>query len=112
MLIYVYDTFGFEVAMRMTRIERCEKFGEYRYLSPLDQWEQEEDISLYIIRQPISELSSLIEFLRWKGENLGKRVQQSPKTYFVLLFSKSEWRRNQIRLIKYDFFNKAKVKSI
>lgn len=96
----------------MKLIEESGKFGESNHVSPLDQWEQEEDKSLYIIREPIGDLSSLFEFLRDKGADLWKRVQQSPKIYFVLHFSKYEWERNQIRLMKYEFFSKAKVKII
>lgn len=110
-LIYISDD-RFEVGQRMKFLEESGKFGESRYVSPLHQWEQEEDISLYIIRQPIGDLLSLIGFLRDEGADLWKRVQQSPKTYFVLYFSKNEWERNQIRLMQYDFFNKAKVKTI
>lgn len=111
MLIYISDDRS-GVGRRMKFLEESEKFGRAVFVSPLDQWVQEEDISLYFIRQPIGDLSSLIEFLRDEGADLRKRVQQSPKTYFVLYFSKNEWERNQIRLMKYDFFNKAKVKTI
>lgn len=80
------------------------KFGWATLVSPLDQWVQEEYISLYIIRQPIGDFSSFIEFLRDEGADLWKRVQESPKTYFVCIFQKMNG--------KYDFFNKAKVKTI
>lgn len=111
-LIYVSDTDRIEVGRRMKLIEESGKFGESRYVSPLDQWEQEEDVSLYIIRQPIGDLSSFIEFLRDRGADLWKRVQQSPEIYFVLYFPKNKWQNHQTILLKYDFFNKAKVKTI
>lgn len=112
MLIYVSDTDRIKVGWRMKLIEESGKFGESRYVSPLDQWEKEEDISLYIIREPIGDLSSFFEFLRDKGADLWKRVQQSPEIYFVLYFPKNKWQKHQTILLKYDFFNKAKVKTI
>lgn len=112
MLIYVSDTYRIEVGWRMNLIKKSGKFGESRYVSPLDQWEKEEDISLYIIREPIGDLSSFFEFLRDEGADLWKRVQQSPEIYFVLYFPKNKWQKHQTILLKYDFFNKAKVKTI
>lgn len=111
-LIYVSDTYRIEVGWRMNLIIKSGKFGEARCVSPLDLWEQKEDISLYIIREPIGDLSSFFEFLRDKGADLWKRVQQSPEIYFVLYFPKNKWQTHQTILLKYDFFNKAKVKTI
>lgn len=112
MLIYVSDTYRIEVGWRMNLIKKSGNFGEARFVSPLDLWEQEEDISLYIIREPIGDLSSFFEFLRDKGADLWKRVQQSPKIYFVLYFPKNKWQKHQTIFLKYDLFNKAKVKTI
>lgn len=110
-LIYISDD-RVGVGQRMKFLGDSVKFGGSIYVSPLDQWEQTENISLYIIRHPIDELPYLIEFLNGKGANLWERVQQSPKTYFVLYFSKYEWQEHQTIFLKYDFFNKAKVKTI
>lgn len=112
MLIYVNDTDWTKVRWRLNRIDESGKFGNLRYVSPLDLWEEEEDVSLYIMRNPINELTTLIEFLCGEGANLSKRVQQSPKIYFVLYFPKNKWQEHQTILLKYDFFNKAKVKII
>lgn len=111
MLIYISDD-CIGVGQRMKFFRDSVKFGGATFVSPLNQWVQEEDISLYIIRHPIDELSSLIEFLREEGANLWERIRQSPKTYFVLYFSKYEWQEHQTIFLKYDFFNKAKVKTI
>lgn len=99
------------VGQRMKFIADNGNFGESRYLSPLDQWEPEEDVSLYLIRQPIEELPSLMDFLRYKEEDLYKRVT-SHEIYFVLYFRNSEWQSNQLRLLKYDFFKNAKTNMI
>lgn len=111
MLIYISDDRN-GVGQRMKFLEDSGKFGRAQYVPSLDQWEQEEDISLYIFRQPMYELSSFMAFLRDNGANLWKRVQQSPKTYFVLYFPINEWQRHQLRFLKYDLFNTAKSKMI
>lgn len=112
MLIYISDDRSGVGQRMMSLIEESKNVSRPFFVSPLDQWEKEDDISLYIIRQPINELSTLIRFLRGDGADLWERVQQSPKTYFVLSFSKCEWQEHQTILLKYDFFNKAKVKTI
>lgn len=68
----------------------------------------EEDVSLYLIRQPIGELSSLVAFLPEKMDDIYKRVT-SQKNYFVLYFEIGEWQRNQVRFLKYDFFKNART---
>lgn len=109
-LIFISDD-KIGVGQRMKLIEERGNFGESRLLSPLDQWEPEEDVTLYLIRQPLGELPSLVAFLREKMDDIYKRVT-SKKIYFVLYFEISEWQRNQVRLIKYDFFKNAKTKFI
>lgn len=106
-LIFISDN-EIEVGRRIKFIEDHGNFGESRLLSPLDQWEPEEDVSLYLIRQPIEELPSLMDFLRYKEEDLYRRVM-SQEIYFVLNFGKNEWQRNQVKLLKYDFFQNAKT---
>lgn len=111
MLIYISDD-RIEVGKRMKFLEDSGKFGRAQYVPSLDQWEQEEDISLYIFRQPMYEWSSFMAFLRDNGANLWKRVQQSPKIYFVLYFPINDWRSHQIRFLKFDLFKTAKSKMI
>lgn len=106
-LIFISDN-KIGVGQRMKFIAEHGNFGESRYLSPLDLWEPEEDVSLYLIRQPINELPSLMDFLHSMEEDLYKRVT-SHEIYFVLYFRKSEWQTNQVRLLKYDFFKNAKT---
>lgn len=106
-LIFISDN-KTEVGRRIKFIEDHGNFGKSQLLSPLDQWEPEEDVSLYLIRQPIEELPSLMDFLRYKEEDLYRRVM-SQEIYFVLNFGKSEWQRNQVKLLKYDFFKNAKT---
>lgn len=106
-LIFISDN-KIGVGQRMKFIAEHGNFGESRYLSPLDLWEPEEDVSLYLIRQPINELPSLMDFLHYMEEDLYKRVT-SHEIYFVLYFRKSEWQTNQVRLLKYDFFKNAKT---
>lgn len=109
-LIFISDD-KIGVGQRMKLIADSEKFGESQYVSPLDQWEPEEDVSLYLVRQPIGELSSLVAFLREKMDDIYKRVT-SQKIYFVLYFKIGEWQRNQVRLLQYDFFKNAKTNMI
>lgn len=109
-LIFISDN-NIEIGARIKIIKECGKFGKSNHGSPLDQWEPKEDVSLYIIRQPISDLSSLSEFLRDNGDNLYQRVK-SKEMYFVLCFERNVWQRNQLRLLKYDFFNNAKTRMI
>lgn len=109
-LIFISDD-NIGMAPRIMFIEECGKFGKSNHVSPLDQWEPEEDVSLYIIRQPIGDLSSLMDFLRDNGDNLYQRVM-SQEMYFVLTFERNVWQRNQLRLLKYDFFNNAKTRMI
>lgn len=106
-LIFISDN-KIGVGQRMKLIEERGNFGESRLLSPLDQWEPEEDVSLYLIRQPIGELSSLVAFLPEKMDDIYKRVT-SQKNYFVLYFEIGEWQRNQVRFLKYDFFKNART---
>lgn len=109
-LIFIYDD-SIGIGPRIKIIEECGKFGKSKYVSPLDQWEPEEDVSLYLIRQPIGDLSSLMEFLCDNGDNLYQRVK-SKEMYFVLTFERFVWQRNQIRFLKYDFFYNAKTRTI
>ncbi|XP_052673519.1 uncharacterized protein LOC128155709 [Crassostrea angulata] len=109
-LIFIYDD-SIGIGPRIKIIEECGKFGKSKYVSPLDQWEPEEDVSLYLIRQPIGDLSSLMEFLCDNGDNLYQRVK-SKEMYFVLTFERIVWQRNQIRFLKYDFFYNAKTRTI
>lgn len=106
-LIFISDD-KIGAGQRMKLIADSEKLGDSRYVSPLDQWEIEEDVSLYLIRQPIGELSSLLSFVCEKMDDIYKRVM-SEKIYFVLYFKMGEWQRNQIRLLKYDFFKNSKT---
>lgn len=109
-LIFIYDD-SIGIGPRIKIIEECGKFGKSKYVSPLDQWEPEEDVSLYLIRQPIGDLSSLMEFLCDNGDNLYQRVK-SKEMHFVLTFERIVWQRNQIRFLKYDFFYNAKTRTI
>lgn len=111
MLIYISDD-RIEVGKRMKFLEDSGTFGRAQYVPSLDQWEQEEDISLYIFRQPMYEWSSFMAFLRDNGANLWKRVQQSPKIYFVLFFPINDWQSHQIRFLKFDLLKTAKSKMI
>lgn len=109
-LIFISDD-KIGAGQRMKLIADSGKLGESQYVSPLDQWEIEEDVSLYLIRQPIGELSSLFGFLRDKMDDIYKRVT-SQKFYFVLYFEIGEWQRNQVRFLKYDFFKNARTNFI
>lgn len=109
-LIFISDN-NIGIGLRIKIIKECGKFGKSNHVSPLDQWEPEEDVSLYIIRQPIGDVSSLTEFLRDNGDNLYQRVK-SKEMYFVLCFERTVWQGNQLRLLKYDFFNNAKTRMI
>lgn len=109
-LIFISDN-DIGMGLRIKYIKECGKFGESNLVSPIDQWAPEEDVSLYLIRQPIGDLSSLLEFLRDNGDNLYQRVK-SKEMYFVLTFERNVWQRNQLRLLKYDFFNNAKTRMI
>lgn len=109
-LIFIFDD-NIGMGLRIKSIKECGKFGESNLVSPFDQWEPKENVSLYLIRQPIGDLSSLMDFLRDNGDNLYQRVK-SQEMYFVLCFERNVWQRNQVRLLKYDFFNNAKTLSI
>lgn len=109
-LIFISDD-KIGMGSRIRVIDECGLFGESRHFSPFDQWEPEENISLYLSRQPISDLQSLIEFLHEKIDDIYKRVT-SQEIYFVLEFTKDEWQRNQNLFFRYDFFRNAITKKI
>eukprot|EP00105_Crassostrea_gigas_P044451 XP_019928599.1 PREDICTED: uncharacterized protein LOC109620474 [Crassostrea gigas] len=105
-LIFISDD-KMGIGKRMNLIEESGKFGDSRYISPLVQWEQEDDVSLYLFRQPIDDMSSFLEEEPSKMNEMFRASTNVPKTYFVLYFSKYQWQKYQIRLLKYDFFKKA-----
>lgn len=95
------------IGKRMNLIEESGIFGDSRYISPLVQWEQEDDVSLYLFRQPIDDMSSFLKEEPSKMNEMFEASTNVPKTYFVLYFSKYQWQKYQIQLLKYDFFRKA-----
>lgn len=107
-LVFISNDRG-EMGQRMKFIADSGEFGESRFEHSLNLWDAENDISLYLFRQPIKDVSSLVERSD-KLIDMYRRVKQSPKTYFVLYFGKNEWERYQNKLIEFDFFKIAKRK--
>lgn len=100
-----------EMGQRMKHIADSGIFGKSRYEHSLRLWEPEEDISLYLFRQPIDDLPSLMA-ISDKFDDMYKEVKKSPITYFVLSFDLDEWQKYQTQFLNFDFFNKAKRKTI
>lgn len=89
------------------------KFGKSRFEYSLMIWEPIEDVNLHFFRKPPDD--------NFSDENLKKvlqdmymrsRVLQSQQTYFVLSFESDHWQKYKTTLLKYDFFNTAKIKMI
>lgn len=96
------------IGQRMKFIVDSKKFGTSRFEHSLNLWESNEDVSLYLFRQPIDNWSSFLERAPKVMENMLKTLNELPKTYFVLYFSVNEWKKYQSQLMKYDFFERAK----
>lgn len=96
------------IGQRMKFIADSKKFCTSRFEHSLNLWEPDEDVSLYLFRQPIDNWSRFLERAPKVMENMLKSLNELPKTYFVLYFSVNEWQKYQSQLMKYDFFEIAK----
>lgn len=108
-LIFISDD-KMGMGQRMKFIADSKLFGKPIYGYSLDLWEPDEDVSLYLFRQPIYDWTRFLEQAPTIMENMLKTLKE--KTYFVLYFSVSEWQKYRIRLLNYVFFEKAKTKII
>lgn len=97
-----------DVGQRMKSIADSRKFCTSRFEHSLNLWEPDEDVSLYLFRQPIDDWSHFLERAPKIMGNMLKKLNELPKTYFVLYFSVNEWQKYQSQLMKYDFFEIAK----
>lgn len=108
-LIFISDD-KIGMGQRMKFIVDSKLFGKSKFEHSLNLWEPDEDVSLYLFREPIDDWARFLEQAPTIMENLLKTLEE--KTYFVLYFSVFEWQKYQIRLLKYVFFQNAKTKMI
>lgn len=108
-LIFISDD-EMGMGQRMKSIADSKLFGKSRFEHSLDLWEPLQDVSLYMFRQPIDDWPRFLERAPKIMENMLKYLEE--KTYFVFYFSVDEWQKYQIRLLKYEIFEKAKTKMI
>lgn len=108
-LIFISDD-KMGMGQRMKVIADSKLFGKSKFEHSLNLWEPDEDVSLYLFRQPIDDWARFLEQAPTIMENMLKTLEE--KTYFVLYFSDFEWQKYQIRLLKYVFFQNAKTKMI
>lgn len=108
-LIFISDD-DMGMGQRMKSIAESKLFGKSRFEHSLDLWEPLQDVSLYMFRQPIDDWPRFLERAPKIMEKMLKYLEE--KTYFVFYFSVDEWQKYQIRLLKYEFFEKAKTKMI
>ncbi|XP_078331192.1 uncharacterized protein LOC111122667 [Crassostrea virginica] len=114
-LIYVSstsDTIELPVGARINQIENSGKFGESVFVASLGMWEPEQNVSLYIFRQPMDQLFSEINITQEKMEEMYEMTNQSPKTYFVMHFTTDEWTKHQSTLRKYKLFRGENIINI
>lgn len=111
-LIYVSSTSDIELGARIRQIERSGKFGESVFVASLGMWEPEQNVSLYIFRQPMDQLFSEINITQEKMEEMYEMANQSPKTYFVMHFTTDEWTKHQSTLRKYKLFRGENIINI
>lgn len=111
-LIFISDD-KHKVGQRMLSIADNTKFGKSRFEYSLMIWEPDEDVNLHLFLKPLDD--------NFSDENLKKvlqdmykrsRVSQSQQTYFVQSFESDHWQKYKTALLKYDFFNTAKIKMI
>lgn len=94
------------ITQRMKFIVDSKLFGKSKFEHSLNLWEPDEDVSLYLFRQPIDDWTRFLEQAPTTMENMLKSLEE--KTYFVLYFAVFEWQKYRIRLLKYVFFSKCK----
>lgn len=93
----------------MEAIASLRLFGESRYEASIDQWKPDKDISLYLFYQPITVDKLCLSAFSDKLNEMYKKVNDSPKMYFVMYFEKDDWGGNQTEILNYKFFEKAKI---
>lgn len=98
------------ITQRMKFIVDSKLFGKSKFEHSLNLWEPDEDVSLYLFRQPIDDWTRFLEQAPTIMENMLKSLEE--KTYFVLYFSVFEWQKYRIRLLNYVFFQNAKAEMI
>nr|XP_022318682.1 uncharacterized protein LOC111121611 isoform X2 [Crassostrea virginica] len=107
-LIYISSSSkSMQLGGRLRRIDDSGKFGQSTFVASLGQWEPEEDVSLYMFRQPMDEIFSDSNIRQEKMEAMYEMTNQSPKTYFVMHFTTDEWTKHQSTLRKYKLFREA-----
>nr|XP_022309426.1 uncharacterized protein LOC111115108 [Crassostrea virginica] len=112
-LIYVSSTSGtIELGARIRQIENSGKFGESIFVASLCMWEPEENVSLYIFRQPMDEMFSEINITQEKMEEMYEMTNQYPKTYFIMHFTTDEWTKHQSTLREYKLFRGENIINI
>ena len=112
-LIYVSSTSGtIELGARIRQIENSGKYGESIFVASLCMWEPEENVSLYIFRQPMDEMFSEINITQEKMEEMYEMTNQYPKTYFIMHFTTDEWTKHQSTLREYKLFRGENIINI
>ena len=107
-LIYISSSSkSIELGGLLRRIDDSGKFGQSTFVASLGQWEPEEDVSLYMFRQPMDEIFSDSNIRQEKMEAMYEMTNQSPKTYFVMHFTTDDWTKHQSTLRKYKLFREA-----
>ena len=104
-LIYVSSSSANMINLggRLRQITDSGVFGQSTFIASLGLWDPEEDITLYIFRQPMDQLDITSE----KMEEMYKMTNMSPKSYFIMHFTTAEWKKYQPKLQQYSIFKKA-----